>query len=154
MDLRRDGFSYPTDPTADPHPKECTEACAAVTHVRCRLQRLDDRRSRPPRGNRTGFFYAYTYVYGENGWCNSRRDAVGSIHQTGLTTMTLAYDAAGRLARSDVVLQPVLGYGYRDSEKTRRIALDRRVGYCMRTSRRCVPSPTGIAPASLAAQTF
>jgi len=123
---RRDGFSYPTDPTADPHPKECTGSlrgsysCSAAGYSASMTGEAGHLVAIA-----TGFFYAYTYVYGENGLVQFEGEMQsGSIHQTGLTTMTLAYDAAGRLSEVRTSCYSLYwGYGYR-AEKTARIALD------------------------------
>jgi len=123
---RRDGVSYPTAPTADPHPRECTGSlrgsysCSATSY-NSSMAGEEGRLVAIP----TGFIYAYTYVYGENGLSRFEREMrSGSVHQTALTTMTLAYDAAGRLSEVRTSCYELYwGYGY-SAEKTARIALD------------------------------
>ena len=131
---RRDGVSYPTAPTADPHPKECTGSlrgtysCSATsaTSNYCPEWSMTGEAGRLVTiPTNCTYFYDYTYVYGESGLVQFEKEwNTGSIHQTSRTTMTLAYDAAGRLSEvrtSCVSMYWIDGYS---AEKTARITLD------------------------------
>jgi len=131
---RRDGVSYPTDPWADPHPKQCTGnlrgsySCSATTYSGYYIWSMTGEAGRLVTIPIfcTGCF-SYTYVYGENGLVQFKKEGhTGTIHQTGpTTTMTLAYDAAGRPndVQTSCYGRVSDGFGYR-VEKTARITLD------------------------------